>query len=41
MNTTLKCLFDDKIKMASKPGKIQKENPVGRAPGKLKDEKEL
>ena len=35
-------LFDDnKIKMIRKPGKKQKENPVGGAPEKVKDEKEI
>ena len=31
---------DNKIKMTRKPGKKQKENPVG-APGKVKNEKEI
>ena len=34
-------LFDDnKIKMARKPGKKQKENPVGRI-GEVKDKMEM
>ena len=35
-------LFDDnKIKLARKPGMIQKENPVGYTPGKIEYEKEM